>query len=285
MLKLSIKASARWVAAKANTLLGLLGIEIIRKTKTSQKSQPAHSFCFDGIETIHDSSFMEEKDFLDAYDHAKALIGKDYHWYWRNYIGVKLADYAFSISPNFVECGVGEGWMTISILRYLYRKHSAIPAFTLFDTFSGIDPDVVDPREEACWGVTGQEMRKYYQSIYNANVEMIKERIFATLGNKAKTDIVQGAIPVTLTASVIEKIKKQGAISFLHIDMNNSVPEIAALQTFYPLVAAGGVILLDDYAYAGYTFQKNAIDNACREMAISTPISLPSGQGLLLKAK
>ena len=65
--------------------------------------------------------------------------------------------------------------------------------------------------------------------------------------------------------------------------MNNSVPEIAALRAFYPLVAVGGVILLDDYAYAGCSFQKHAIDNTCRDMAIPTPISLPSGQGLLLK--
>ena len=266
--------------ASINAPLSLLGIKIIRKSK---KSQARHRFSFDGLETYHDSSFMQEDDFLDAYNHAKILIGKDYHWYWRNYIGIKLADYAFSLSPNFVECGVGEGWMTISILRYLGQKYSGTPNFSLFDTFSGINPSLVDPREEAHWGVSASEKQEFYKSIYNADAETVEKRIKMSTAEANKIDIIQGPIPNTLTASVIEKIKNRGSISFLHIDMNNSAPEVAALRTFYPLMATGGVILLDDYANAGCTYQKNAIDQTCREMGVPTPISLPSGQGLLLK--
>lgn len=226
---------------------------------------------------------MKEEDFLDAYNHAKIAIGKDYKWYWRNYIGIKLADYALSLSPNFVECGVGEGWMTISILRYLTQKYSATPNFSLFDTFSGIEPSLVDPREEAHWGQSASEMRESYKSLYNATLETVWKRIQASTAEPNKIGIIKGPIPNTLTPEVIEKIMNRGNVSFLHIDMNNSVPEVAALRTFFPMMATGGVILLDDYAFAGYSFQKKAIDESCREMGVSTPISLPSGQGLLLK--
>ena len=226
---------------------------------------------------------MKEEDFLDAYNYAKIAIGRDYHWYWRNYIGIKLADYAFSLSQNFVECGVGEGWMTISILRYLSQKYSTTPNFSLFDTFSGIDPSLVDPREEVHWGVSASEKRESYKSIYNAGLETVEKRIKAATAQPINIDFIQGPIPNTLTPSAMEKIKNKGSVSFLHIDMNNSVPEVAVLPTFYPLMATGGVILLDDYAYAGFTYQKNAIDETCREIGVPTPISLPSGQGLLLK--
>lgn len=278
-LKSLLKSSAGKIARGVNAPLGLLGCEIIRK--------PRHGshFSWDGLVTIHNSSFMKEEEFLDAYNHAKGLIGKDYRWYWRNYIGIKLAEYSFSLSPNFVECGVGEGWMTVSILRYLSKKYSAIPSFTLLDTFSGIDITLVGSKEEKSWGMPAEEKKEQYELIYKANAEMVRKRIEATVGMDNKATIVQGSIPNTLTDEVIEGIRRKGPISFLHIDMNNSVPEVAALKQFFPLVATGGVVLLDDYAYCGFSYQKNAIDKTCQEMGVPNPISLPSGQGLLLKRK
>jgi len=276
-MKSLIKASAKQMALAVNAPLGVLGCQIIRKPRHGRH------FSWDGLSTIHDSSFMQDEAFLDAYNHAKRLIGKDYRWYWRNYLGIKLAEYAYSLSPNFVECGVGEGWMTVSILRYLGKKYSNIPSYALFDTFSGIDPAVVDAREEEHWGVSASEKQGAFKYLYNADAETVKKRIEATAGMDNKASIIQGPIPTTLSESVLEDIRRKGPIAFLHIDMNNSVPEVAALKQFYPMMATGGVVLLDDYAYCGFTFQKNAIDQACQEMGVPIPISLPSGQGLLLK--
>jgi hypothetical protein len=271
------KATARKIAQQVNVPLGLLGGEIISKPRDGSQ------FSWDGLITIHDSTFMKDESFLDAYNHAQKLIGKDYRWYWRNYIGMNLAEYSFTLSPNFVECGVGDGWMTVSILRFLGKKYSAIPSFTLFDTFSGIDTSLVDPREEEEWGVTAAEKNEKYEDVYKSAEETVRKRIEATAGADNKVTIVPGALPNTLTDEVMEQVKQKGPISFLHIDMNNAVPEVAALKRFYPLMAPGGVILFDDYAYFTCTYQKNAIDAACVEMGIPVPISLPSGQGLLLK--
>ncbi|MBY0441019.1 MAG: hypothetical protein K2Q25_02595 [Mycobacteriaceae bacterium] len=98
----------------------------------------------DGLRTtLHNHSFMEDEKFVDAYSYVSGLLGKDYGWMWRNYIGIKLACMARHKSLNFVECGVGEGWMSLSIIRYFKRNYGVIPFMTLFDTFTGIDPDVL----------------------------------------------------------------------------------------------------------------------------------------------
>lgn len=239
------------------------------------------SYDYDGLRTIHDASFMDDPSFKTAYHYAKDKIGYDFYWYWRNYIGIKLAEHSLSISNNFVECGVGEGWMTLSILKYFNEKKDI--TINLFDTFSGLDEAIVDPKEEQYWGKNAKMKKEEYKSSYNCDENKIKERIIETIGSLNKVNIFKGSIPSTFSTKNIEKVLSNGEISFCHIDMNNSVPEIAAIQVFYPLLAKGGFILLDDYGYRGHTYQKEQIDSLCRKKGLNMPILLPTGQGIIVK--
>ena len=45
-------------------------------------------------------------------------------------------------------------------------------------------------------------------------------------------------------------------ICFCHIDMNNAEPEMASLSVVLPRLQSGGVVLLDDYGWWGYSRQK-----------------------------
>jgi hypothetical protein len=254
---------------------------------TTEKSELAHpaseySFSFDGLATMHDSSFMNDHAFQTAYHWTRDVIGKDYQWYWRNYLGIRLAEYAINISSNFVECGVGECWMTLSLLKYFEVKGIKMPYLTLFDTFSGIASDIVDPQEEEYWGMSAEQKKALYE--YNPGLDIILKRLSKTTCPADHIKVIEGTIPRTLSSDVITEIKHKGDISYLHIDMNNSVPEVAALDQFYPCVATGGIILLDDYAYSGYFYQKQAIDKWCIENKIAIPLPLPTGQGLLIKS-
>lgn len=251
-------------------------------TKDPEPTAPL-SYQYDGLTTIHDSSFMVEPYFREAYEWTKSLLGKNYEWYWRNYLGMRIAEYAIQNTPNFVECGVGDCWMTLSILKYFELKNIKMPYFTLFDTFSGIPVDLVDPKEEKYWGVSVEQRKAIYESTYNSSASVVSERLRQTACPMDNISIIEGAIPHTLSNDVIDKIKSQGEISYLHIDMNNSIPELAALDRFYPLVAIGGFIVLDDYGYCGYGYQKTAIDGWCKEKQIPAPLSLPTGQGLIIK--
>ena len=173
--------------------------------------------------------------------------------------------------------------MSTSILRYFSEAFQVTPFMTLLDTWQGIDESIVDPNEIQYWGCSVEERKKIY--IYEKNTfEETKRRILDTAINNHRIDFVKGSIPDSLTHEVINRIQARGPISYLHIDMNNSVPEVAAMETFYPLVSKnGGMILLDDYAYNGYEYQKKQIDDFLDSIGSEHPIALPTGQGLLIK--
>jgi hypothetical protein len=84
--------------------------------------------------------------------------------------------------------------------------------------------------------------------------------------------------------SIPETLERVGAkrIAYVHIDMNCAPPEVAAAHFFLDRLVPGAFMLLDDYAYYGYSQQKVAIDVFAVEKGVDI-CSLPTGQGLLIK--
>jgi len=72
------------------------------------------------------------------------------------------------------------------------------------------------------------------------------------------------------------------AVSYLHIDMNSVMPEVAAIPHFWDRLVPVAVVLLDDYACRGYKPQKRGMDEIAARIGVRI-LSLPTGQGLLLK--
>jgi len=71
-------------------------------------------------------------------------------------------------------------------------------------------------------------------------------------------------------------------VSFLHIDLNSALPEIASGEYFWEKLTKSSAILLDDYAYPGFETQKTAWDSFAREKGVKI-LTIPTGQGLILK--
>ena len=71
-------------------------------------------------------------------------------------------------------------------------------------------------------------------------------------------------------------------IAYLSIDMNCMEPEIAAAEFFWDRMVRGGLMILDDYGWARHVAQKQAFDSFAAARG-TTVLSLPTGQGLLLK--
>jgi len=88
--------------------------------------------------------------------------------------------------------------------------------------------------------------------------------------------VVEGPIPDTLPLVSAQQI------AFLHIDLNNATPEVAALGHFWDRLVTGALVLFDDYAYAGYRQQKLAMDGLANRLGVAIA-SLPTGQGLLVR--
>jgi O-methyltransferase len=65
--------------------------------------------------------------------------------------------------------------------------------------------------------------------------------------------------------------------------MNQAAAEVAALDTLFEKIVPGGILILDDYEWAGiYRGQKIAEDQWLQERGYRV-IPLPTGQGLVIK--
>lgn len=144
--------------------------------------------------------------------------------------------------------------------------------YYLLDTFSGIDERYISEKERQ-GGVIERNERELKSGFYATDPDSV-EKNFSEWKNKK---IVIGSIPDTLGEIKSEKI------AFLHLDLNCSPPEVAALDALWARMECGGVVLLDDYAYYGYQSQKEGMDVWAGKN--NAPIAcLPTGQGLIIKA-
>ena len=138
-------------------------------------------------------------------------------------------------------------------------------------TFSGLAERYVSV-EEKKGGVLERNRRELDSGFYTTSVDAVR----ANFAEWKNVSIIVGAIPETL-----EQIDTP-SIAFLHIDMNCSPPEVAAIRHLWDRLTPGAPVLLDDYAYYGYESQKIGMDAFATERGLSI-LSLPTGQGLLIK--
>ena len=96
---------------------------------------------------------------------------------------------------------------------------------------------------------------------------------FADLAN---VTVTQGRVP-----EILDDIAPE-TIAFLHLDLNDAKPEMAALTTLFDRVSPGGTIVLDDYGWFAYRAQKEAEDPFFAARGYSV-LELPTGQGLVIK--
>ncbi|CAN1606802.1 K05303 K05303; O-methyltransferase [Candidatus Pelagibacterales bacterium] len=137
--------------------------------------------------------------------------------------------------------------------------------YLLMDTFSGVDMSLVPKK-----GRKGEYITKAYGG---STLSVIKKR-FSSL--KKRVHFIEGSIPASL-----DRIpKKFKSPDFLHIDMNNPIPEVSAINFFIRSMQPGSILLLDDYAFATAKTQRQHIDRYFDKIKKSRPLTLPSGQGI-----
>ncbi len=201
----------------------------------------------DGLTSIHNHDFMVDAAFRAAYARG-VKAASDYHWEWRVHIGLWAAASAAKLDGDFVECGVNRGFLSSAIMQFL-DWDSVGKTFYLLDTFEGLDyrqvaeDDVVSRRRNES---------RLADGFYVSGADQVREN-FSQWRN---VRVIEGSVPATL--SQIDAAK----IAYLHLDMYAAAPEVAAFETLWPRLTAGAIILLDDYAYAGYEPQKRAMDGA-----------------------
>jgi O-methyltransferase len=114
-----------------------------------------------------------------------------------------------------------------------------------------------------------REMPKHGPDLYR--------RVQQKFVNYPQVHLVKGLIPDSFAGRCPKKV------AYLHIDLNEVPAEIAALDHLFHRMVRGGILILDDYEWAGeYRNQKLAEDSwfDARRYRV---MPLPTGQGLVIK--
>lgn len=235
--------------------------------------KPSHlHYDQDGLKTAHSNAFMDEAAFQEAFDRGeKALAGSEtYQIHWRLHIALWAASHAKRLGGDFVECGVNRGFVSSAVMEYL-DWNNMDAHFYLLDTFGGIDAELLTD-EEADSDYAKHSEERIERGFYTTDVDAVK----ANFSEWERAHVVQGRVPETLEAIESE------AISYLHLDMNCSAPEVATMEHLWDRIKVGGIILMDDYVYWGFESIRKGADDFAKSKG-HLIAALPTGQGILIK--
>jgi hypothetical protein len=224
----------------------------------------------DGLMTQQNHEFVDDPAFARAYARGLQATGKDYSMRWRVHVALWAAYSAAKLPGDFVECGVNKGLVSSAIMTYL-DWNSTGKKFYLLDTFHGLDARYVSQEEKAA-GFLEHNKAALASGYYVSGVEGVKKN-FSEWNHAI---VVQGTIPDSLQAVDTK------AIAYLHIDLNCSPPEVAALELLWDRLVPGAFILHDDYAQVNHKPSKAGMDRFAEKKGVRF-VSLPTGQGLLIK--
>lgn len=256
----------------------ITGFTIVRKAEDVPSGEAGTYYDQDGLRTIHNHEFMLDSSFQRAYERGVRAQGslrpgpgeKEYHCHWRVYIALWAGFSASKLEGDFVECGVNKGMFSSCIMEYL-RWDLLGKTFYLMDTFRGLDESCISDSDRQS-GVLEMNRSRLESGFYVSTVKSVEEN-FSEWKN---VKIIEGSIPKSLSECKAEKI------AYLHLDMNCSSPEVAALDYFWNSLVPGAFILMDDYAYNGSRNEKLELDAFVNKKGLKI-VSLPTGQGLLIK--
>ena len=174
---------------------------------------------------------------------------------WRRYILASAAFHCVQLQGDFVECGVYTGTGIKTVMDYL--GGTAFPK-----TFWGYDTFDYNP-------VEGHSFAGQQEGFF----EQVKTRFAAY----PQARLIKGLIPDSFADGVPEQV------AYLHIDLNNAAGELAALEVLFERVVPGGMIILDDYEWAGIYRQQKHDEDPWFQARGYRVMPLPTGQGMLIK--
>ncbi|THD57781.1 TylF/MycF/NovP-related O-methyltransferase [Phenylobacterium sp.] len=247
--------------------MGLAGDRRTRSQKLLQdlkrfEAEDSQVFVSAGMITwMKNIPFLDDERFMALEEKHQHLLPIP-NWHWNLQTVVWALHQTRDVEGDLVEMGVFKGHTTLFCAEY-HDFQDWPKRWVLFDTFDGIPDDQVD----AGWE---QVNTSTYKGTYS--YEDTRDR-FAGYPN---IEVIQGRVPEILQDHCPEKV------SFLHIDLNNTTAEIAALEFTLDRLSPGGVLILDDYCWAPARAQFLAERQWFGERGLHV-LPLPTGQGVFIK--
>jgi hypothetical protein len=188
---------------------------------------------------------------------------------WRHYVvywSAKFSTKFTSSSPcNLVEAGVCDGLtvnFAISAVESQLGKDAHFEVF-LYDAWGEMKKEFLTEREQ------------YHIGDYAyLSIEQTKKNL---IDFQDRCRFIKGYIPNVFTESPGPR-----NLSWLHIDLNSSMPTLKTLEHFLPKLLPGGVVLFDDYGWNSYKETKAVADKFCSKFD-GLLMPLPTGQAIFFK--
>lgn len=219
-----------------------------------------YSWVGDGMATAHFSPFLADNEWTATYRRMQSgWMGEGVDPRWRMWILTCCAKQAEHLRGTFVEFGTYRAGCAYMALSATERT-----SMWLYDTFEGIPETNLTATEE---------MHGFGGRLGDTSVEHVKA-FLAPWADRIR--IVAGDVFDTVPAY------DPGAISLAHMDLNASAPTGHVLPFCYERLVQGGLLLFDDYGWAGYEDQRAIIHEFFRLHAEHL-IALPTGQALVVK--
>ena len=166
-----------------------------------------------------------------------------------------LAERTRHVPGDIVECGVFKG---SGLLTWLKLKKTLFPAamkkvigFDFFDTTTLL---------HSLAGEDKARMTELFQERHYAHAaggqSVIAAAIEAAGFTPAEYELVPGDIGQTAQAFV--DARPGFKVSVLYLDLDLAAPTLAALTAFWPRMAKGGIVVLDEYAYHQWSESQGA---------------------------
>ena len=204
-------------------------------------------------------TFTQDPNFTNSFQKNVTTKQED-SLKWRVHTLCWAASHCLAIEGDFIECGVYLGFSMSVVAKYI-NFASIKKSMYLYDTYEGI------PEE--------YNSEKRSNKVYNANPNMY-DQVVAKFKDYDNILPIKGTVPDSFTKQCPKKI------AFLHIDMNSSKSEIAALEHLFEKLSKGGIIIFDDFGWMGYDKQTKAeIDWLAKHD--HKILELPTGQGMVIK--
>ncbi len=151
------------------------------------------------------------------------------------------------ISGSIVECGVWKGGSMMAVAYMLKELGDIDRDLYLFDTYEGMseptDRDITYFNADAKSLLDSDDTEKKEAYFCYASLEEVKDNLFLTQYPKNKIHFIKGKVEDTIPKYAPEQI----ALLRLDTDWYESTKH--ELQYLFPLLAPGGVIIIDDYGY------------------------------------
>jgi O-methyltransferase len=222
---------------------------------TIPKLLPGVHFADNFLTWGRNNSMLDDLKFVTAWqDNAES--DADHAIVWRRYILACAGYHCAQLSGDFVECGAYKGVGIKTVIDYLGGKEFG-KTFWGYDLFEH-DASMAHLAMPEHGPELFQEVKKKFEDYECVN-------------------LIKGEIPDVFEGNSPKKI------AYLHIDLNEAPAEIAALDCLFDRVVPSGMVILDDYEWAGaYRAQKLAEDPWFESRGYRV-MPLPTGQGLVLK--